>query len=376
MNEPLLLVPGPCTVEPDVLATLGRPVPLHYGPHWTATYDRLRRQLAEVFGTAGEVHLLFGPGSAGMEMTLGSVLAPGDELVVVVEGIFGQRLVEIARTLGLVVHELRTEGTRPAGGEELAAMLGGHPAVRAVAMVHHETGTGVLTPVERLCRTARAAGLITVVDAISSLGGAPLRMDDWGVDLCVTVANKCLGGPVGVAPVAVGPRALELISAPPARRRKAVGWYLDLATWHRYQDMWSSWHPHPTTMPGNVVHALATATDRIFEVGLDAHHRRIAAAARQARGGLRALGLCTLVPDEIAAPAVTSVRAPDGMDVDHYLRWLVDKHGMLAAAGLPPHAGASFRVGHMGRAAEPGVVTDWLDATRDYLRIEGIGARS
>src|SRR5207302_8831955 len=134
----------------------------------------------------------------------------------------------------------------PVTGESVERALREHPNARAVAIVQSETSIGILNEVREVAAAAGPRGVLTIVDGISSVGGVPFEMDAWGVDLCVTVANKCLGGPIGVAPVAAGPRAVEALAD---GRPKAVGWYLNLATWRRYAEAWSGWHPHPSTMP-------------------------------------------------------------------------------------------------------------------------------
>src|SRR5262249_6800299 len=155
---------------------------------------------------------------------------------------------------------------------------------RAFAVVHHETSLGLLNPVAELCPAARRLGLLTVVDAVASLGGVPLEMDAWAIDLCAGVGNKGVGAPVGVAPIAVGRRGW---GAGADGRRKRAGWYLNLATWRRYHEMWGTWHPSPTTMPTNALVALDTALEEVMARGLEAHHARLAQAAGRVREGLR-----------------------------------------------------------------------------------------
>jgi alanine-glyoxylate transaminase/serine-glyoxylate transaminase/serine-pyruvate transaminase len=369
----LLLIPGPVSVEADVQEALGRPVPAHYGPAWTATYHRLQERLARLFGTEGRVFLLFGPGSAGIEMSFGSTLARGDEVVVASNGRFGERLITIAEGIGLTVHPVRVEGHRPLQRAAVEAALEAHPAARAFAVVHTETSTGVRNPVEELCPAAHERGVLTVVDAVASLGGLAIHMDEWGIDLCVSVVNKAVAAPVGVAPVAVAPRVWEAVDD---GRPKAAGWYLNLATWRDYDEGWESWHPHPTTMPSNVVEALDVATARIERVGIEEYLARQARASGRVRQGLRELGFSLLTPDEDAAPVVTAARVPEAMDVADYETWLASEHGMHIGGGLGELEGRIFRVGHMGRAADPDVVDRYLRATADYLERAGLAPRA
>lgn len=366
-DRDLLMIPGPVSVEDDVLAALARPIRPHYGKDWVALYEGLCSRLARIFQTRSEVHLLFGPGSAAMEMALGSVLGPGEEVLVAVNGFFGERIARVARALQLEVLRVEAPLGRPVDADQVEAALSQHPRVRAVALVHHETMTGVLNPVAEVAGRAGARGALAVVDAVSSLGGTQLDMDSWGLDLCVSVANKCLGGPVGVAPIACSERAREAMDD---GRPKSAGWYLNLATWRRYREKWGPWHPHPTTMPVSAIQALSVAVDRILEMGLEEHLARHQRASSRLRAGLRQLGFELLVEDEHASPVTTAVASRPGMRVSHYIDWLQQRHGLRVAGGLGELAGRSFRVGTMGRAIQPEVVDRYLAATREYLERE------
>src|SRR5256712_8435445 len=240
------MIPGPVSVEDRVLEALARPVRSHYGDAWTQLYKHAVAGMRQVFRTEGEVHLLFGSGMAGVEMCIASVLGPGDEVLVAANGLFGDRMAEVATANGLRVHIVRPGVAEAITAGHVRDALAAHPQVRAVCAVHHETSVGVLNDVEGICKVAREHGALTVIDGISAVGGVPFEMDAWGADLCVTVANKCIGGPIGVAPVAAGPRALQ---APLDRRPKAAGWDLNPATWRRFSELWSRRHPPPTTMP-------------------------------------------------------------------------------------------------------------------------------
>jgi alanine-glyoxylate transaminase/serine-glyoxylate transaminase/serine-pyruvate transaminase len=361
-----LLIPGPVSVSSEVLTALSRPVPAHYGEDWVELHHRLTANLAGIFGTAGDVVLLFGPGTAALETCLASGLASGDEVLVGTNGLFGSRFAEVARALGLVVHPVEAGEREPIRPEDLARAMERHPAARAFALVHHETSLGLLNPVRELCRLASDGGLLTIVDAVASLGGVPLEMDAWGIDLCAGVGNKCLGAPVGVAPIAVGPRGWAAVDD---GRPKIGGWYLNLATWRRYGEMWAGWHPSPTTMPSNVCVALAAAVDEVLEHGLAAHQARLARAAARVREGLGELGFEMVIPEASASPATTAVWALPGMDVADYLEWVRRERGMRVGGGLGDLAGRAFRVGHMGRAAEPGVVDLYLRATAEYVTL-------
>lgn len=366
-----LMIPGPVSVDDDVLEALARPVRAHYGDGWTRLYKHAVAGMREVFRTEGEVFLLFGSGMAGVEMCIASVLASGDEVVVGANGVFGQRMADVARANGLHVHLVEAEGADAVTAAMISEALEEHPGTRAVCVVHHETSIGVLNEVEAIARTARKHGALTIVDGISAVGGVPFDMDAWGVDLCVTVANKCIGGPIGVAPVAAGPRALDAIGD---GRAKAAGWYLNLATWKKYADEWGAWHPHPTTVPTNVIEAFDVALSGLLEEGLEHRWRRLARARDRVREGLEEMGFSMLSPLATASPVTTAVYGLPGMDVSDYMSWLLREHHIRIGGGLGPMSGKIFRVGHMGRAAEPEAIDRYLRLTAAYVEEEkGLG---
>jgi len=371
-DREFLMIPGPVTVEDGVLEALARPVRAHYGDGWTRLYKHAVAGMKEVFKTSGDVHLVFGSGMAGVEMCIASVLAPGDEVMVATNGLFGDRMAEVAAANRLHVHTIRPGPVHAVTAAHVRAALTAHPAVRAVCVVHHETSIGVLNEVEGICRAAREHGALAIVDGISTVGGVPFDMDAWGADLCVTVANKCIGGPIGVAPVAAGPRALQALDD---GRTKAAGWYLNLATWRRFAEQWGAWHPHPTTMPTNVVEAFDVALTGLLEECVEHRCRRLAAARDRVREGLEELGFEMLAPIAIASPVTTAAYGLPGMDIADYMGWLLREHRIRIGGGLGELSGRIFRIGHMGRAAEPEAIDRYLRATADYVDQHGLSRR-
>ena len=365
------MIPGPVSVEDRVLEALAQPVRAHYGDGWTELYKRAVAGMRQVFKTSGEVHLLFGSGMAGVEMCLASVLGRGDQVLVATNGLFGDRMAEVAAANGLQVHTVRAGVAEAVDPDQVRDALAAHPEVRAVCVVHHETSVGVLNDVEAICGLAREHGALAVVDGISAVGGVPFAMDAWGADLCVTVANKCIGGPIGVAPVAAGPRALEALAD---GRPKAAGWYLNLATWKRFAEAWAGWHPHPTTMPTNVVEAFDVALSGLLEEGVENRWRRLAAARDRVREGLEEMGFQMLSPIATASPVTTAAYGLPGMKVADYMAWLLREHRIRIGGGLGDLSGKIFRIGHMGRAAEPEAIDRYLRATGDYVEANGLRA--
>ncbi len=343
-DREFLMIPGPVSVDDEILEALARPVRAHYGDGWTRLYKHAASSMRDVFKTEGEVHLVFGSGMAGVEMCIASVLAPGDEVLIPSNGLFGDRMVEVATANRLQVHTFRPGLAEAITAAQVRAALAEHPGVRAVCIVHHETSVGILNEVEGICRAARKHGALAMVDGISSIAGVPFEMDAWGADLCVTVAN----------------------------RPKAAGWYLNMATWRRYTELWGGWHPHPTTMPTNVIEAFDLALVRLLEEGVENRWRRLAAARDRVRDGLQELGFEMLAPVSVASPVTTASFGLPGMDVSDYLEWLLTNHHIRIGGGLGELRGRIFRVGHMGRAAEPEAIDRYLRATADYIEQAGL----
>jgi alanine-glyoxylate transaminase / serine-glyoxylate transaminase / serine-pyruvate transaminase len=366
-----LMIPGPVSVDDEVLEALSQPVRAHYGDGWTELYKRCTAGMKKVFKTSGDVHLIFGSGMAGIETCIASVLGPGDEVLVATNGLFGDRMADVAIANGLKVHRVQPQLAHAVTEAQVREALGEHPDVRAVCVVHHETSVGVLNEVQGICAAAREHGALTVVDGISSVGGVPFEMDAWNVDLCVTVANKCIGGAIGVAPLAAGPRALAALDD---GRPKAAGWYLNLATWRKFTEQWGNWHPHPTTMPTNVVEAFDVALAGLLKEGVENRWRRLAAARDRVRGALEEMGFPMLSPLAIASPVTTASYGLPGMNLADYSAYLLREHNIHIGGGLGELSGKIFRVGHMGRAAEPAAIDRYLRATADYLEKNGLRA--
>ncbi len=365
-----LYIPGPCGVDEEVLTAMAQPTPRHYGPEWLELYTEVIRMLQQVFATRNDLFMVPAAGSALLDMAFGSMLAEGETVVVGMNGFFGERMGTIAECHGLRVVPFQSPLGQPLDPEELRRLLQEHPEARAVAVVHHETATTVMNPVRELAEATHEAGLPIIVDAVSSLGGVPLPVDEWGIDVCVTVANKCLECPPGLAFISVGPRAWEWVER---NEKTHHGWYLSLRTWRWYAENWGAWHPTPVTMPTNNVLGLRVSLQRILTEGLEAHYARYRRAAQAIRRGLEAVGFEMFVPDGPAAsPIATAVRARPEFTVSELMAYLAREHGILISGGLEPLAGKIFRVGHMGKASTRPFLMEFLFAVEEFLRGKGI----
>jgi alanine-glyoxylate transaminase/serine-glyoxylate transaminase/serine-pyruvate transaminase len=363
-----LMIPGPVDAEDDVLAAMAEPVLAHYGPEWLEIYHETVDCLQQVFRTHNDLIVMPGPGTSGLDAALGSLTRSGDKVLVLQNGFFGRRLVTIAEGYDLDVRTVEAPAGRPLDPESARRQLAAEPGIQAVAVVHLETSTAVLNPVQEIAAVAHEFEVPIVVDAVSSMGGVPLPVDDWDIDICVTVSNKCLASPPGVAPISVSQRAWDQMDRKPGR---AHGWYLDLQVWKQYASNWGSWHPYPTSLPTNNIVALLASLRQILGRGLEATYARYVQAARTVRSRLGQLGFEMLAPEADTSPLITAMWGLPGMDVDDLRRYLVQEWQVMVSGGLDDLAGKIFRVGHIGKAASPEYCQAFLAGVEGYLRLKG-----
>jgi alanine-glyoxylate transaminase/serine-glyoxylate transaminase/serine-pyruvate transaminase len=361
-----LMIPGPVDAEDDVLEAMSHRVLPHYGGPWLEIYNQAVDGLRQVFGTEGDLFLMTGPGTAGLEAALGSLAYTGEKVLVAQNGFFGQRLGTVARAYGLDVRTVEAPLGELIDPQAIKRRLAAEPDIQAVVVVHLETSTGVLNPVQEIAAITGEAGVPIIVDAVSSLGGVPLRVDDWGLDVCVSVINKCLGCPPGIAPISVSERAWAQIERKGDRNH---GWYLNLGVWKQYARDWGDWHPYPTSMPTNNVLALLASLRRILAQGLEAQYERHARAAAQVRQTLNAWGFTSFAPEAHSSPLITAVYPPPGVDIEDLRRYLLAKRQIMVSGGLQDLRGKIMRVGHIGKAASDEYVQRLLEGIEAYLRL-------
>ena len=360
-SERLLLGPGPSPVCARVMRALSDPVLSHLDPEMMTILDDIRRQLAWAFGAADGAFSLAvsGTGTSGMEAAVANVTAPGSRALVVVTGYFGDRLAQIFQRYGATVTRLDVEWGRACDPEMVERALSSAPA-DIVAIVHAETSTGVLNPVQAIARLAADAGALTVVDAVTSLGAMPLKTEDWAIDVCYSCSQKGLGAPSGMAPISFSPKAI-------AKKTSSRSFYLDLSL---LEDYWVRRKYHHT-ISAPLVYALREALAVVEEEGLEnrwARHRRnhLALAA-----GLEALGLSLLPPPPERLWTLNAVRVPDGVDEAAVRRKLLEDFSIEIGAGLGPLAGRIWRVGLMGAGSSLSNVLLFLSALERVLASSG-----
>ena len=362
----ILLGPGPSSASPRVLQAMMAPMIGYLDPDFMLIVDEVSAMLKTVFHTEnGQTLALSGTGSAGMEAGLTSLLEPGDTVVLCVCGFFGERMVEMAGRVGANVVALRGEWGHPFPPEMLEAELKAHPKVKLVTVVHAETSTGILQPLEELSRLAKEHDALFMVDAVTSLGGSEVTVDKWGIDYCYSATQKCLGCPPGLSPVALSDRALQTVKE---RARKPTSWYLDLALIANY---WGDEHIYHHTAPVSMILALREALKMVLEEGLEARYERHSRNSAALRAGLQALGLKLVAPDDFRLDQITPVWIPDGVDDLQVRQMLLRDYRIEIGRGLGDFAGKVWRIGLMGDSSKPEYVLALLAALEEILpRVE------
>ncbi len=339
-----LMIPGPVEVDARVLAALSAAVEPHYGDAWVEKYAYVIQLLKRVFNTHYDVFLMVGSGTCAIDACIGSSLLTGEKIIIGNNGFFGDRLVDLASNNGLDIVEVKADWGQLLDPQAIHEALRAHPDARAVAIVHGETSTAILNPVAEIGAVVRNTDAVLILDAVSSLGGVPYDVEAWGVDLCASATQKCLGCVPGLAPVAISPKAWAMIDR---SENKAHSWYTNLQIWRKYGQEWADWHPTPVTMPTNTVNALLTSLEILMEEGIEVRMRRFRALALQLRDGLRRAGMQPFTEDEILNPVLTAARPPEGVESSQVVRYLMDEHRIQISGGLGALKQTVFRVGHM-----------------------------
>ena len=347
LPERILLGPGPSLADPRVLQAMTTPLLGHLDPAFLGLMDRIQELLRYVFETSNRLTIpISGTGSAAMEAAVANMVEPGDKVLVCSNGYFSLRIAEMARRYGGDVLTI----TRPWGevftAEEVEAALQQHPA-KVVAVVHAETSTGALQPLDDILRVVHQAGAYLIVDAVTSLGGLPVSVDLRKIDVCYSGAQKCLSAPPGVSPITFSPRAAEVLRE---RRTPVANWYLDCTLVEKY---WGKERTYHHTAPISANYSLFEALSIVAEEGLEARwarHRRNAELLWQ---GLESLDLTLHVPIAYRLPTLTTVRVPDGVDETQLRMRLLNEYNIEIGGGLGELKGRVWRIGLMGYSSNP-----------------------
>jgi alanine-glyoxylate transaminase/serine-glyoxylate transaminase/serine-pyruvate transaminase len=358
----ILLGPGPSMVSPRVLRAMATPLVGHLDPQFLALMDEVQHLLRFVFQTSNELTVpISGTGSAGMEAALCNFIEPGDRVLVCINGYFGERMFDMAGRYGAQVERLERPWGQVFDVEEIEDALKGKN-YKLVALVHAETSTGAWQPgIAEIAAAAHRHGALLVLDTVTSLGGLPVEVDAWGVDVAYSASQKCLSAPPGLAPITVSPRAREVL-----RRRKTpvANWYLDLTLIDKY---WGHERTYHHTAPITMNYALREALRLVVEEGLEARFARHRANAEQLWDGLDALDLPPLVPRAYRLPTLTTAQLPPSIDDAAVRRRLLDDYNIEIAGGFGPLKGKVWRIGLMGFSSRRENVALLLAALKDIL---------
>jgi alanine-glyoxylate transaminase/serine-glyoxylate transaminase/serine-pyruvate transaminase len=364
-NRTLLMIPGPVEFEPAVLSAMGAPTTSHLAPNFIEAFGQALERMRRVFlSDDGQPFVLAGSGTLAMDSAGANLVEPGDQVLVVNTGYFGDRYAELLERYGARVTQVRAPaGGRPALEEVEKVLQTGE--YKLVTITHVDTSTAVATDVRGLAALARRYGALSLVDGVCSVAGEELRMSDWGIDLALTASQKAIGVPPGLALLVAGPRALEAFRK---RKTPVANYYADWNNWLPIMQAYESRKPaYFGTPPVNLVFALNVSLGQILEEGLEARFARHAALSRACKAGVSALGLSQvpLEPD-FAAHTMTAPRYPRGMNGPDFLARVSRAGAVLAGGLLPSIRGEYFRIGHMG-AIQLGDVLATLGAIETAL---------
>lgn len=349
-----LRIPGPTPCPPDVLEATGRQMINHRGPEFADLLARVTSGLQTIFQTKKDVFILTTSGTGAMEAAVVNMLSPGDRVLNVSIGAFGDRFASIAETYGVDVVRMEVEWGQAADPDEIEKALAGDPAIKAVQITHNETATGVTNDLETIAKVVRRFDKLLLVDAVSSLGAIPLPVDEWDVDVAVTASQKGFKVPPALAFASVSERAWKA-----AAEAKIPRFYLDFAKARDFRDKGQT----PWTPAVSVFFGLDVALDVLLKEGLDnifERHRRVGAKTRE---GVKSLGLQLFADERFASNTVTAVRVPEGVDGPALNKLMREEYGTVLAGGQARLAGKIFRIGHLGLVSEADI-----DATLDALR--------
>jgi alanine-glyoxylate transaminase/serine-glyoxylate transaminase/serine-pyruvate transaminase len=364
----ILLGPGPSAVHPRVLRALSMPLIGHLDPAFIELMEETKQLLRATFLTENALTFpISATGSAGMEACLINLLEPGDTALIGVNGVFGTRMVDIVERCGATAVKLEAPWGNIIDPEDIRRALLEHAPVKLLALVHAETSTGAWQPLDDVGRLTRDADCLLVVDTVTSLGGCPVRIDDWLIDACYSGTQKCLSCPPGLSPITFGPRAIEVLHQ---RKTKVQSWYLDLTMIERY---WGDERVYHHTAPISMNYALVEALRLVQEEGLKARWRRHERNHNALRAGLNALGLRLAAQEGHQLWTLNSVAIPEGVDDTAVRKALLTELGIEIGAGLGPLRGKTWRIGLMGESSTEANVLLILSALERLLPRFGHG---
>ncbi len=359
--ERILLGPGPSMVPPRVLRAMAHPLMGHLDPQFINLMKEVQDLLRYVFQTNNSMTLpISGTGSAAMESTMANFIEPGDKILIGVNGYFGERLCDMASRYGAIVHRLDKPWGKSFEPQEIDASLKKEPA-KVVVLVHAETSTGALTCVEGMAEVVHKYGALLLVDCVTSLGGMPMKIDEWDIDMAYSCTQKGLSCPPGLGPLTIGERARHVLHE---RKTKVPNWYLDLTMIEHY---WGDERTYHHTAPITMNFAIREALRLIQEEGLENRFKRHLENATILWEGLEDMGLKIVEPLQRRIPTLTAVWVPEGIDEAEVRRRLLEEYNIEIAGGLGAFKGKVWRIGLMGYSSRRENITLLLSALSRLL---------
>jgi aspartate aminotransferase-like enzyme len=354
---PQLRVPGPTPCPPEVLQAMGWPMINHRGPEYKKMLYEVTDKMKQVYQTKNDLYLLTGSGTGGLEAAAVNMLSPGDKVLSVSIGVFGDRWADIARIFGADVIPLNFEWGKAAEPDAVEEAIKANPDVKAVLVTHNETSTGVTNDLEPIARVVKDAGKLLLVDAISSLSSIDLPVDKWRCDVVVTGSQKGWMVPPGLAMVSVSQEAWQAF-----KQARMPRFYWDFGKAKSYYEKGEN----PWTPVVSVVFALSVSLDMILKEGMQEVFQRHIRIGQMTRDGIKALGLTMFADERYASNTVSSVAVPEGVDVKKLRQLMRSEHGIVLAGGQQRLDGKIFRIGHLGMVTEK-EIEDLLKALKDVL---------
>ena len=356
-----LMGPGPSNVDPRVLQAMALPTIGHLDPDFIKIMDSIKTMLRDVMLTRNELTIpVSATGSAGMEAALCNLIEPGDRCVVCVNGVFGGRMADVCGRYGGEVVTVNAPWGQPIDPRDVAkALAGGN--TKLVAVVHAETSTGVLQPLEEISRLSHEAGALFVVDCVTSLGGHPVKVDELGMDACYSGTQKCLSIPPGLAPITFSADAIAAIEK---RKTKVANWFLDMTFVRNY---WGQERTYHHTAPINALYGFHEGLCLILEEGLEARWARHKANHELLVAGLSEMGIGILPDPKYRLWSLNAVCIPDGVDDMAVRKRLLNEYNIEIGGGLGDLKGKVWRVGLMGVTSTPNNVILFLGALKAVI---------
>jgi alanine-glyoxylate transaminase / serine-glyoxylate transaminase / serine-pyruvate transaminase len=357
-----LMGPGPSDVNPRVLRAMASPLIGHLDPQFIQIMDEVMEMTRQLFQTKNQVtSVISATGSAGMETCLVNLLEPGDTAMVCVSGVFGNRMCDIVERCGAKLVRVDAQWGKPIEPAQVKAALE-NCKPKLVAIVHAETSTGVLQPLEEISRIVYSADSLFLVDAVTSLAGNQVKVDEWGIDAIYSGTQKCISAPPGLSPVSFGPRSVEIMDS---RKTKVQSWYLDMSMIRKY---WSgAKRAYHHTGPISMIYAIHEALRIVLEEGLEARIARHKRNHEMLRDGLIAMGFEFIVAPEFRLPNLNAVKIPAGFDDAEIRNRLLNEYNIEIGAGLGDFAGKVWRIGLMGESCTQNHINMLLSALKQIM---------